>query len=82
MSTYLSIKMAFIRLATILLHEQVTLELVKVVQASFINNDETMHHVDEVGDSHNLDEDTNEFEMKVAKLKIALGLLSKNLYNF
>ena len=74
--------MAFIRLATILLHEQVTLELVKVVQASFINNDETMHHVDEVGDSHNLDEDTNEFEMKVAKLKIALGLLSKNLYNF
>ena len=61
--------MAFIRLATILLHEQVTLELVKVVQASFINNDETMHHVDEVGDSHNLDEDTNEFEMKVAKLK-------------
>jgi len=26
---------------------QVTLEMVKVVQASFINNDETMHHVDE-----------------------------------
>ena len=23
--------------------------MVKVVQASFINNDETMHHVDEVG---------------------------------
>ena len=55
--------MAFIRL----LHEQVTLELVKVVQASFINNDETMHHVDEVGDSHNLDEETNKFEIKVAK---------------
>ena len=74
MSTYLSIKMAFIRLATILLHEQVTLELVKVVQASFINNDETMHHVDEVGDSHNLDEETNEFEMiiRVANLKDCL----------